>query len=213
MSFIPAILLQAFRSILSAVSCLNSFFRGTEEYRLPHTSGYTPQRTAVSVEVRKSTPPSTAAPKAPCMYGAGVPNGSMSTKSNFESRLNLEKRKVLASLLTNSHLFKEFALAFLLATLSAEGLKSTIVTSIRRESSFATLTPLAPIPARESQNVAPPPTASVIATEISLFTLAAGLKKKGVVGGSLLVRLVLGTRRVVFPSTILRSEFMCLEGF
>src|SRR5712691_4271683 len=147
------------------------------------------------------------------MYGTGVPKGSMSTKLNFESRLNLEKRKVLASLLMNSHLFKEFALPLLLATLSAEGLKSTNVTSIRRESSFATLTPLAPTPARESQNVLPL-TASVIATEISLFTLAAGLKKKGVVGGSLIVRLALGTKRVVLPSTILRSEtLMSLEGF
>src|SRR5713226_5697330 len=146
------------------------------------------------------------------MYGTGVPNGSMSTKSNFESRLNLEKRKVLASLPTNSHLFNEFALAFFSATLSAEALKSTIVTSIRRESSCATRTPLAPTPARESQNVLPP-TASVIAREISLFTLAAGLKKKGVVGGSLFVRLALGTKRVVLPSTILRSEFKGLEGF
>src|SRR3989441_8759345 len=135
----------------------------------------------------------------------------MSTKSNFASRLNLEKRKVLASLLTKSHL-KEFALALLSATLSAEELKSTIVTSIRRESSFATLTPLAPTPARLSQNVTPL-TASLIATEMSLFTLAAGLKKKGVVGGSLLVRLAAGTKRVVLPSTILRRELMGLEGF
>src|SRR3989442_2550667 len=119
---------------------------------------------------------------------------------------------MLASLLTKSHR-REFALALFSATLSAEGLKSTIVTFIRRESSFATLTPLAPTPARESQNVPPPPpTASVIAIEISLFTLAAGLKKKGVVGGSVLVRLAEGTKRVVLPSTILRSELMGLEG-
>ena len=118
----------------------------------------------------------------------------------------------MASLLTKSHR-REFALALLSATLSAEGLKSTIVTFIRRESSFATLTPLAPTPARESQNVPPPLTASVIATEMSLFMLAAGLKKKGVVGGSLLVRLAVGTKRVVLPSTILRRELMGLEGF
>ena len=136
----------------------------------------------------------------------GEPKGSISTIAPRVSLLECKLRNLHASFSEKSHFVTLFNFDVLIAISIAFGFTSFTKTLSIDSISFATRMLRAPMPARESRKIFGPlkfcKNVEYAIIEKSLLILARGLKNAGCFGGAFTMSESLGTRSLVFPSTL-----------